>query len=293
MSQFQYDLAVAYRVYPKVSANPPPVFADDKFKLVELCLESFKASLGTLRVKVWALLNNCPPEYEALFTRLWPAEDLVLVRYPGVSGGETLHEQQRILSEQTDAEIVYLAEDDYFYLPHQFPLIVNFLKQNPDADFATAYDSPDIHFTDLHQCIDEVRTVGGKHWRSSVSTTHSFLARRAAMIECRPLFDKLFHAFPGRPSPDLAMWMALTKKRVFNPVKFFVWLAGHRYWSASMALSWFYCWRQILFGRRFTLWTPTPSIATHMDGKLEAPGIDWRKAYQAGMDAIRTTGTGV
>ena len=30
-----------------------------------------------------------------------------------------------------------------------------------------------------------------------------------------------------------------------------------------------------------------------MDGKLEAPGIDWRKAYQAGMDAIRTTGTGV
>jgi hypothetical protein len=283
MSQFSYDLAVAYRIYPKVSANPPPVYADDKFKLAELCLKSFKASLGNLHVKVWALLNNCPPEYETLFTQLWPAEDLVLVRYPGVSGGETLHEQQRILSEQTDAEIVYLAEDDYFYLPGQFELAVNFLKQNPDADFATPYDCPDVHFTDLHQSIDETRAQAGKTWRSSVSTTHTFLARRTALLECCPMFDKLFHAFAGRVSPDLAMWMALTKKRVFNPFKFAIWLVRHRYWSASIGLSWVYCWRQILFGRRYTLWTPNPSIATHMDGRLEAPGIDWRKEYQARM----------
>jgi len=288
MSQFQYDLAVAYRVYPKVSANPPPVFADNKFKLVELCLKSFKASLGNMRVKVWALLNNCPPEYEALFTQLWPAEDLVIVRYAGISGGETLHEQQRILSEQTDAEIVYLAEDDYYYLPNQFALAVNFLRQNPDADFVTAYDSPDVHFTDLHQCIDETRSVDGKTWRSSVSTTHCFIAKRTAMIECRPLFDKLFHAFPGRPSPDLAMWMALTKKRVFNAWKFFAWLPAHKYWTASIFLSWFYCWRQILFGRRFTVWTPNPSISTHMDGKLLAPGIDWAKEFQAGSKLMKS-----
>ena len=283
MSQFQYDLAVAYRVYPKVSSNPPPVFADNKFKLVELCLKSFKESLGNLRVKVFALLNNCPPGYEALFTQLWPAEDLVLVRYPGVSGGETLHEQQRILSEQTDAEVVYLAEDDYFYLPNQFQLAVDFLRQNPDADFATPYDSPDVHFTDLHDCIDATRAHGGKNWRSSVSTTHCFLAKRSAMIECRPLFDKLFRAFPGRPSPDLAMWMALTKKRVFNLWKFFAWLPAHKYWTASIFLSWFYCWRQILFGRRFTVWTPNPSIATHMDAKLLAPAIDWPKIFEAAM----------
>lgn len=292
MSQFSYDLAVAYRVYPKPSSNPPSVYAEDKFKLVELCLRSFKASLGGLRVKVWALLNNCPPEYETLFTRLWPAEDLVLVRYAGVSGGETLHEQQRILSEQTDAEIVYLAEDDYFFLPNQFPLAVDFLRQNPDADFATAYDSPDVHFTDLHQCIDETRSHGGKNWRSSVSTTHCFIAKRTAMIECRPLFDRLFHAFPGRPSPDLAMWMALTKKRVFNLWKFFAWLPTHKYWTASIFLAWYYCWRQILFGRRFKVWTPNPSLATHMDGKLEAPGIDWAKEFKPRMDASGNTDGG-
>src|SRR5271170_2198357 len=80
MSQFGYDLAVAYRIYPKMSASRPPIFAEDKFKLAELCFRSFKGSLGNLKVKLWVLLNHCPPEYEKMFTQSWPAEDLVLVR---------------------------------------------------------------------------------------------------------------------------------------------------------------------------------------------------------------------
>ena len=147
MSQFGYDLAVAYRIYPKMSTAPPPVFAEDKFKLAELCLKSFKDSLGGLRVKLWALLNNCPAEYEALFTKLWPAEDLVLVRFPGVAAGTTLYEQFRILAEQTDAEIVYFAEDDYFYLPGQFELAVDFQAKSR-CRFCDSHDYPDQHKTD-------------------------------------------------------------------------------------------------------------------------------------------------
>ena len=223
MSQFNYDLAVAYRINPKMSASRPPIFAEDKFKLAEFCLKSFKNSLGGLRVKLWALLNNCPPEYEALFKSVWPEEDLVLVRFPGVAAGTTLHEQSRILAEQTDAEIAYFAEDDYFYLPGQFQQAVNFLRQNPDADFATPYDHPDLYSTELHHHPRETREFGGRKWNFCISTTHTFLARRAALIESRELFLKLFQDFQGRTSPDLAMWMALTKKRVFNPVKFLRW----------------------------------------------------------------------
>ena len=285
MSQFSYDLAVAYRINPKMSAHRPPVFAEDKFKLAELCLKSFKDSLGGLRVKVWALLNNCPPEYEAIFTKLWPEEDLVLVRFPGVAAGKTLHEQSRILAEQTDAEIVYFAEDDYFYLPGQFQQAVNFLKQNPDADFATPYDHPDLYSTDLHNHLRETREFGGRKWSFCISTTHTFLAKRPALIESQQLFLKLFRDFEGRTSPDLAMWMALTKKRVFNPVKFFRWSVSHRYWAGSIFLAWHHCWRQILFGRRFTLWTPQPSIATHMVARLQAPGIDWQNEFEAQLAA--------
>ena len=280
MSQFAYDVAVAYRIYPKVSANRPPIFAEDKYKLAELCFRSFKDSLAGLRVKLWVLLNNCPPVYETIFTRGWASEDLVLVRYEGVGGGTTLHEQSRILMEQTDAEIVYFAEDDYFYLPGQFQLGVSFLRQNPDADFATPYDHPDQHRTDLHNLRHETRQVDGKDWNSCLSTTHTFLAKRSALIESRKLFDGLYLAFQGRTSPDLAMWMALTKKRVFNPVKFARWAVSNRYWAGSMFYAWRYCWRQILFGRRYTLWSPQPSIATHMDANLQALGIDWQKEFE-------------
>src|ERR1700753_2628145 len=103
MSQFQYDVAVAYRIYPKPSSSPPSVYAKDKYKLSELCFKSFKAAIGNLKVKLHVILNSCPPEFEELFTQNWPAEDLVLHRYQGVLPGTTLHEQGRILMEQTDA----------------------------------------------------------------------------------------------------------------------------------------------------------------------------------------------
>jgi hypothetical protein len=280
MSQFSYDLAVAYRIYPKMSAARPPIFAGDKFKLAELCLKSFKDSLGGLRVKLWVLLNNCPPTYETLFTELWPSEDVVLLRYPGVPAGTTLHEQSRILMEQTDAKIVYFAEDDYFYLPGQFQLAVDFLKQNPAADFVSPYDHLDLHTTDLHNPSCETRAFGGKDWSSCISTTHTFLAKRAALIECQSFLHRLFRAYKEQGIPDLAMWMALTKRRVFNPVKFIRWSASHRYWAGSIFLAWYFCWRQILFGRRYTLWIPHPSIATHMVAGLEAPGVDWQKEFQ-------------
>jgi hypothetical protein len=280
MSQFSYDLAVAYRIYPKTSASRPPVFAEDKFKLAELCLKSFKDSLGNLRIKIWVLLNDCPPAYEKMFTELWPSEDLVLLRYPGVAPGTTLHEQFRILTEQTDAEIVYFSEDDYFYLPGQFQLAVNFLKQNPVADFATPYDHPDLHTTDLHNYPHQTREFKGRKWSPCMSTTHTFLAKRSVLIETRKLFLGFFQTFKGRTSPDLAMWMALTKKRVFNPLKFASWSVSHRYWAGSIFLAWYYCWRQILCGRRYTLWTPQPTIATHMVATLLATGIDWQKEFQ-------------
>jgi hypothetical protein len=282
MSQFSYDVAVAYRIYPKMSASPPPIFPGDKFKLSELCLKSFKNSLGGVRVKVWVLLDNCPPAYEKMFTQLWPPEDLVLMRYPGVGDGATFREQSRILMEQTDAELVYFAEDDYFYLPGQFPLAVDYLKQNPAVDFIAPYESSDFYTADLHNFPHEAREFGGKKWNSCISTTHTFLTKRDTLRESRGVFLASY----GRLSPDLTKWAALTKKRVFNPIKIMCWLVPHRFWAGSIVLAWYFCWRQILFGRRYALWSPHPAIATHMAAGLESPGVDWRKEFQRQMAGV-------
>ena len=281
MSQFTYDVAVAYRIHPQKSGNRPPVYADDKFKLAELCLNSFKASLGGLKVKLWVLLNECPPEFEKLFQRVWPAEDLVLNRYTGIGPGATLHEQSRILAEQTDAELVYFAEDDYFFLPDQFPVLVDFLRQTPGADFTTPYEHPDQTTTDLHKYARKTVTFGGREWTSCMSTTHAFLAKRSALIELRWIFEKMFAAFGGRTSPDLGMWMAITKTGLYNPLQVIRWAVPHRHWAGSILYAWYYCWRQILFGRRYNLWTPHPSIATHMVARQLAPGVDWPKEFKS------------
>lgn len=280
MSQLGYDVAVTWRIYPKMSASRPPIFGEDKLKLSELCLQSFKDSLGDLRVKLWAMLNGCPLEYDSMFKRVWGSENLVLVHYAGVAASATQNEACRILEEQTDAEIVFLACDDYFFLPGQFQLAVNFLKQNSDADFVSVYDHPDLYATDLHTLACETRMFDGKSWISCISTTDTFMTTRATLAELRGFFLGLKLGFPNGPSPDLGMWMALTKKRVFNPFKFARWVVTHRwYWAWSIVLAWFYGWRQILFGRRYSLWIPRPSIATHMVAGLEAPGIDWQKEF--------------
>ena len=272
----KYDLAVAYRIYPKVSSHPPPIFADDKFKLAKLCLRSFKHSLGNLRAKLWVLLDNCPPEYEALFSALWPAEDLVFVRFPGVGDAATFREQARILAEQTDAETVYLAEDDYFYLPDQFPLAVQFIRNNVDVDFVSPYDHPDIYSTRLHRLPRAEKIVGSKIWRSCMSTTHTFLTTRGNLRAARWVLLRRY----GRVSPDLSRWMALTKRRVFNPVFFVYSAATCPFWAGSVIYAWRYCWKHILFGRRFNLWIPHPSIATHMAAGMEAAGTDWQKEFE-------------
>jgi hypothetical protein len=68
----RYDVAVVYRIYPKVAKPALGLpFSDDKERLSEVCLQSFRRSLGTLRAKVWVLLDGCPPQYADMFRRVF------------------------------------------------------------------------------------------------------------------------------------------------------------------------------------------------------------------------------
>lgn len=91
-----YDLTVAYRIYPKISRSPA-VFSDNKYKLSQLCLKSFKESLGDLKVKLFVLLDGCPPEYEELFLKYFNTEDLEFIRLNSIGNLETFRIQIEIL----------------------------------------------------------------------------------------------------------------------------------------------------------------------------------------------------
>jgi hypothetical protein len=270
-----YDLAVAYRICPFMSRTPPPVHADSKLKLAALCLRSFKAALGSIRVKIWAVLDNCPPEYEKLFTDLWDKEDLVLCPFPGLGNGGTFLKQIEILTRQDDADLVYLAEDDYVYLPGKFHLMTDLIRKHPDVDFCTPYDHPDYYHHDFHLHKMRIKVEQGQVWKTQNGTTCTLLTRKKILQETGAVLGSF-----ARKNSDAGIWLSLTKEHVTNPYDLLLqpFISPFRGWS--MACAWYFCWRQIIFGRRYSLWVPVPSLSSHMIDGLLAPHTNWDEHFK-------------
>ncbi len=267
----KYDLAVAYRIYPKVSKPALGLpFSDDKARLAEVCLQSFRRSLGDLRVKLWVLLDGCPPEYAEMFRRCFASEDLELIPLPGIGNYGTFNRQIEILLAQNAAELVYFAEDDYFYLPDQFRLMMDFIRAHSDADFVSPFDHLDCYTMELHRAPTWLRSSQGRHWRTAASTCLTFLTTRRTLAETARVFRTY-----ARKNYDSSLWLALTKERVTQPWSWIRLARRQPFTAKILAKAWLFGWSNILFGKRRKLWTPVPSIATHLDAASLAPGVDW------------------
>jgi hypothetical protein len=267
-----YDLSIAYRIYPHVaqSARGLPS-SEDKFQLSEICLRSFKESLGNLRVKLWVLLDGCPENYEHLFRKYFDARDLVLIPLPGVGNRVTFAKQIELLLKQQDCEIVYFAEDDYFYLPGQFRCMLEFLLAHEEVHFVSPYDHLDYYTMALHRHPGQVIVHGDRRWRSAASTCLTFLTRRVTLSKTEAVFRNY-----KRRSLDCSLWLALTKHRVFDPFFFARHLFQNFCFCKIVLKSWLYFWPQILFGEKRMLCVPVPGIATHLDANALSPNVDWR-----------------
>ena len=271
-----YDLAVAYRIYPGVSRPAQTLpFGDDKLKQAEVCLRSLRNSLGSLRVKMWAILDGCSAEYRSLFERYFPVRDLTFISLDAAGNRATYTKQIEILLTQQDAEYVFFAEDDYFYLPDQFTLMLKFLRDRQDVDFVTPYDHPDCYHLDLHNEPKWVTVFGGHHWRTAASTCLTFLTRKSTLARYLTVFQTY-----GRRNDDCAMWLSLTKRRVLNPFAALRYFMRREFYGKSLLKAWLFCWRQILFGKSAKLWVPIPAIATHLSVGLLSPGSDWLTLMQ-------------
>jgi hypothetical protein len=269
----RWDVVVAYRIYPKVAKSALGLpFGEDKLQLSEMCLHSFKQCLANLRVKLWVLLDGCSAEYCELFQRHFKPENLVLLSLPTVGNKATFDKQIDILLEQDECEVVYFAEDDYFYLPGHFRLMVDFLLSQPDVHFVSPYDHLDCYTKALHERPKWINVFGGRHWRTAASTCLTFLTTRQTLRETEGVFRSY-----RRRNFDCSLWLSLTKARVFNPVFFARQLVQHPFFCKIILKSWLYCWRQILFGRKWKLWIPIPAFATHLDSSALSPNVNWNE----------------
>jgi len=267
----RYDLAVAYRIYPAVSKPAVGLpCSEDKFRLAEMCLRSFRGCLGPLRAKVWALLDGCPPEYNALFRKYIDPRDLVILELDRIGNRATFGKQLDILLAQEDSEVVYFAEDDYFYLPRQFPAMLSFLTGHPEVDFISPYDHLDCYTLDFHRTPKWLTVSASHHWRTAASSCMTFLTQKQTLARC----ESVFRSYQRR-NDDCAVWLSLTKHRVRNPFALSRYLLGSQFGWKSMLKAWLYCWKQIVFGKKMKLWVPIPGMATHLSYGLLSPNVDW------------------
>ena len=262
----KYDLAVAYRIYPKVS-KVPPVFGHDKYKLSEFCLESFKQSLGTLKVKMFVLLDNCPPEYEKLFEKYFNNDDLEFIKLDGIGNQATFSLQIKKLIDQNYSEIIYFAEDDYFYMPEQFIEMVEFLRENDDVDFVSPYDHLDYYTLDIHNHPNYIKASEKRHWRTGSSTCLTFLTKKKTLEKTRRIFEKYTIGYS-----DYLIWFCLTKYAIFNPIKLIRYIIkGERAFASMIIHIWLKFPNEMLFGKRWKLWVPMPTISIHMERDFLPP----------------------
>jgi hypothetical protein len=290
---YQYDFAVAYRVYSRIGREALPIFRGDKFLLTKVAFRSFVRSIKTFKTKLWVLLDSCPPDYEDFFAANWPGEPPQFVRFQNKGNGGTFQEQISILSAQEDAELCFVAEDDYYFLPDCFERVIQLYRSHPEVEFASAYDHLELYVAAHHEMSHEVlSTPSLPFWRTVPSTTCSFFARRMALRDCLHQFRSYGKPFLFNYGTDGTMWLAITKHRIFNPLRFACWLRSAKYVAWSWFTAWTLCGSDILRARRRKLWAPIPSLSIHLVHSYPPPGIDWddilRRAV-AEEDALRPT----
>ena len=264
-----YDLAVAYRIYPRISRTPP-CYSTDKFQLASFCLRSFKEGLGSLRAKVWVLLDGCPPEYRELFLQHFDARDLVLMDLNGVGNLGTFGMQVDLLSQQSESENVYFAEDDYFYFPGALEEMLGYRQARPSIDFVTAYDHLDYYTSPIHQIPLGAEESNGRTWRRVGSSCLTFLTTREVLRKTAPIFKTY-----GDHNTDLGLWLSVTRHPALYPSGIVSIALNQPGLLRFLVQSWWHNFSQNASGKRWTLAVPAPTIAAHMERHFMPPGFDW------------------
>ncbi len=269
----KYKLAIAYRIYPKVS-KVPPVYADDKFKLSELCLSSFARALKDIDYKLWVILDNCPEEYYKLFRNHF-GDRVELISTLGIGNPGTFGKQMEILSNQKFSENIFFAEDDYFYLDNAFTDMLDFFESSNQVDFLTPYNHLDYFKLDLHKYKKSEINYKDIIWRTESTTCMTFLTNRANLKLNFSVFDTY-----TKKNYDASLWLAMTKKRIFNPILYPKYLFQNFDLFKIFAKAWLYTPMKLLFGKKYKLYSPNPSLATHMDNKYLPEERNWYELFE-------------
>ncbi|MFZ9687267.1 MAG: hypothetical protein ACO3AW_04800 [Chitinophagaceae bacterium] len=267
-----FDLSVAWRIYPKVSKTPI-FFSNDKYKIVELSLQSFINSTNGLKIKYYFILDGCPEKYRELIKNLFKDFNYEILETNSVGNLKTFELQLDILSNQNFSEIVYFAEDDYLYQPHIFYKSLNFIKSKNKVDFLTCYHHKETTYHLIHHIKRKKVTSDEINWQTDASTCLTFMTKKSVLNETKRIFLTY-----TKGNNDCSIWLTLTKFHIYNPLKYFQFWKNNNNGYDILKMSVKYGFKYF-FTRKYLLWTSVPGICTHLEKGHESPYVDWNEVY--------------
>lgn len=269
----KYDLAIAYRIYPKVS-KVPAFHSDNKYELSRVCLESFYNAVKKVNAYIYIILDGCPAEYKALFEKTLLGIDFEFIEKDSVGNAQTFSLQMDILLGQNKSDIIYFAEDDYFYLENAFTEMLKGIKDNR-VDFLSPYDHPDTYNTELHNYKKNYLKIEGYNWGIMSSTTMTFMTTKSTLKETRHIFD----TYTIR-NYDASLWLSMTKLNAFNLKLFIKFMFTNKSFFKIYLKLIYFTFFQTLFGKKRMLVQAVPALATHIEIDFLSNNIDWNKEFK-------------
>lgn len=264
----QFDLAIAIRVTPTFGKNH--IRFESKYELVNASFHSLVRALEGVSYHLTVILDGCPKEYEDIFRGKVGEDHLKIIHTDKIGNGPTFLLQLSILLEQTFADYVYFAEDDYFYIGRLVEML-RFMNSNFSVDFVSPYDHPDLYKKHgLHQYkITKIR-FDDREWKDVMSTNCTFLTSKKALEETKELmasYSKLW---------DYRMWYLITRKMPL--FRFLTFTRQRPPIRRTAHLLFYYLMKNHLwvpYRPVHHLWVPEPTIATHLQRNCLSPNIDW------------------
>lgn len=266
-----HKVAIAIRIYPKVSKQPF-IYHDNKFLLVRLGLLSLKKCLTNVSYKIFFILDGCNDEYTGLIENIFSSESFEICKTSAIGNAATFLKQIDILLNQTFSENIFLAEDDYLYVPGQFYRMLQLIEQNEKVHFVTPHAHLDYYKHQLHVAVNKkVEMLHNNYWHKASSTCLTFLTTKAILRQTKTVFETF-----KNNNYDYSIWIALTKTNMFG-----INMLGYNwrnifYWKSIAKVMKFSCFRY-LAGKKYNLYVAIPAVATHMQYDELGPYCNWNK----------------
>lgn len=266
----RYDIVIAHRVSPGIAKLA--VGFDNKLDMVRETTRSLLAALVGIKAKIILILDGCPPDYDSIIPTAEESPDIEIIRTNAIGNQATFALQIDRLCSVTCAKFVYFSEDDYLYRSNAFKTMMDTMSC-ANIDFITPLDHPDYYRSDAVAIPSRLQFFEGHHWRSSTSTCLTFMTKPDTLRRTRGFFLQFSNG-----CLDNVLWMGLTGYLTYNPllliwtlIRYALHMPTNRHALYSLA-GLKYLNLRLIPRKQFSLYSPIPTLATHLSGASLPPG---------------------